>query len=179
MSLHVKIATTVNRVRTFWALGMVVAILWVVFSYPAWYLLFLLPFGFVTYMGCLFIAALVISRDLSDQDLREVEEADALQAVKDKLSSGDHDPEEVIELMEKAGFTDIVVVEETGPVIGNYKENPIYEYVLVKAPKATQLERYAYHGPAEVVDGIPQIPVLDGLIFAHVQGILYSKEQPV
>lgn len=170
MSLNEKIIYTVNRVSIVWAIMIGFVTLGTAMFLPVWCLILLIPFGIISYMEMITVAATILSRTVSEEELTAVEEEQALRDIKEQLA---------IQLMRAAGLTDVMAVEKMGPIMGNYKDKPIYEYVIVKSPGSKKSEKFLYHSPAILKNGMPEIPVLDGMIFCHVDGILYSKLQPV
>lgn len=177
--LQRKIGRAVDRARVAWALCSGVALIGVVMFLPLWAIFFWLIISIFTYFGTLLLTAWLLAASISTEELEAAEAEIKERDLKEKLASGDHQPEDTIQMMRDAGIVDVVEVDEVGPEIGTFKGNPIYEYVLMKSPASTAVQKFLYHGPANVVNGMPEIPVLDDMIFAHIDGVLYYyKTEP-
>jgi len=184
MSLHDKIVKAVNRARTAWAVMMGVAAIFTFSTAPnPWMWALLIPFGVISYMVTLAVVAFMLSGNVTEEDLKE---AEAKQDSLDVEAKRPNIPPETKKFLQDVGLKpdqvslhDIAVVSKTGPEIGMFKDKPIYEFIRVKVPGATKTDKLMYHGPAVVKDGQPEIPVVDGMIYALVEGVLYAKGQPV
>ena len=175
MALHDKIVKAVNRARTAWAAMMGGAIILVAVTTPTfWSFALLIPFGIISYMILLATMAWLLSGNVTEEDLREAEaKQDSLDVrMQDHVSIP-----EVEKVLAESGM-EMAVVKKLGPIVGAYRDKPIYEYINVKAVNAKRAEKFLYHGPANVINGVPEIPEIDGMVFAVVEGILYSKGQP-
>ena len=180
--LQDRVIVKVNRARTLWAFAFILG------AIPAFYYLPFLAFillypivGAATYMLTLIFVCLNISKDITQEEVDEANEEERLEQEEEKRRQlaakvAGKTPEEVMHIMKEADITQHSVVEETGPIIGHYRDVPIYMRVLMKAPGSELLEKFAYFGPARMVDGMPEIPVEEGKLFANIQGVLYAKE---
>lgn len=163
-----------------------------VFAYaPRWAILLLFPFALVSYAIIFIITMNSFVSKLSPEELEQVnaekqklaqerEKLDVVKDIADRQAAGENIPaDEVLEKLSAAGITDIVKVTALGPVVGTYRDKNIYEYIVVKMQKNKEDDKLMYYGPANIVDGVAQIPVFDGMIFACVDDILYFKETVV
>ena len=172
--LREKIGNKYNNARTVWAALMLIGIGLVAYFLPLWYLIVMIPVGIITYMLTLALVSLVISGELTEEEMEEVvhggEEVD-------KAFEGKKSAEEVAK-ENNVDIHDIMVVDDMGPIIGTYLDKPIYEYVDVKRPGEKVVQRFPYFGPADVKKGIPVIPSFEDMVFAVVEGVLYAITIP-
>ena len=157
-----RVIHTVNRARTVWLALMIIGMIITVVVKPAWMFMFI-PLGFFSYQIMLRIIASVIASQLTEEEISKLEKIDAKeeQAMVDK-------PKPVSEVT-------TAIVDIMGPIIGTYMNKPIYAFTMVKAPNEKETSKFTYHAPAAMIQGVPQIPVDPNILFACVEGILYSK----
>jgi len=151
----------------------------------AW--LLLIPFGFISYAICLFVTVNILASTIPPEEIAEAdrinkaEEYDrarleAVAKIAERQAAGEEIPtEEIMETLKAAGI-EVVKVVDTGPVIGSYRDKDIYQFIIVQQPKHDTPDEMTYYGPANIVNGIAQIPEIPGMIFACVENILYAKE---
>lgn len=180
--LQDRVIVKVNRARTIWAFAVILGAIPAIYFMPFLAFILLYPIAAaVAYMLTLLLVCADIARNTTEEEVDEANEEERREEAEEKLNLlaakvAGKTPEEIMELMKEADMTEHSVVEETGPIIGHYRDVPIYMWVLMKAPGSELLEKFAYFGPARMVDGIPEIPVEEGKLFANIQGVLYSKE---
>lgn len=178
MTLQQKIGRAVDRARISWAIIAGVSFVYALINYPWWALIIWAVLAVFTYFGTLLFTAWILAANITEEELQQAENEEKAKDLHDRIKANQVPPEELMKMMQDAGVTELVEVEEVGPEIGRYKDNPIYAYVLMKSPGSSELEKFLYHGPANMVHGVPEIPVIDGMLFAHIEGIIYSREQP-
>ena len=172
----------VNHARTIWAFAVILGALPAIYFMPFLAFILLYPIGaYATYMLTLLLVCADIARNTTQEEVDEANEEERREAAEEKRKllaekAAGKTPEEIMELMKEADMTEHTTVEETGPIIGHYRDVPIYMWVLMKAPGSELLEKFVYFGPARMDDGIPEIPVEEGKLFASIQGVLYAKE---
>jgi len=180
--LQDRVIQRVNRARTLWAFAFILGAIPALYFMPLVAFILLYPIiGAATYMLTLIYVCVSISADITPEEVKEADEEERLEKEEEKRKQlvakvVGKTPEEIKQIMKDADITAHSLVEETGPVIGHYRDVPIYMWVLMKAPGSELLEKFTYFGPARVVDGMPEIPVEEGKTFANIQGVLYAKE---
>lgn len=185
--IHSRIARAVRRTKLAWLAVMGLATWWAVANLTPLAWLLLVPFAFLSYTVLLFITVQILASTIPHEDLmdatakRDRDETarakmEVVAKIAERQAAGEDVPsEEVFEALNAAGV-EVVRVTDTGPVVGTYLGNDIYEFILVKMPSHEGIDRMDYHGPAEMVKGMAQIPVVEGKVFACVNDILYAKD---
>lgn len=186
--LNNRLRVALTRCKTLWWIVMLGATWYTAAQLPTWCMILLVPFAVVSYMFMLFITINILANTIPPEELlaAEAENAqnkadrsklDVLAKIAERKAAGEEvSPDEIMEAMAAAGVIDIARVTDMGPVVGTYRDSQIFEYILVKIPGKDVEDKLMYHGPANIVDGNPEIPVIDGMIFACVENILYAKE---
>lgn len=184
-----RLRVVIERVRRVWWLVMMAATVLTMMYMPVWCLLLLIPFAFISYFAIIyatisFLAATIPPEEIAEaaaenrkneadaKKLEAVEQLAKRQAAGEKVSD-----DEIIETLNSVGIVDIVKVDDIGPVVGTYRDKNIYEYIHINIAGEKEPTKLLYHGPAYMVNGIAEVPVIDGMIFACVDNILYSKEK--
>lgn len=159
--LNERLLKAMRRAKIAWLVTLAAAG-WFASAYlPVWAWLLLFPFAFLSYTVIIYATVVLLSYRISPEELAQAEASNM----------------EVAAATQPAPPPEIVAVPEVGPVIGTYKDNPIFEYILVQIPGQSRPEKLMYHGPANVVDGIVEIPDIDGMLFACAENILYAVQQ--
>jgi len=174
--LQRKLAKAVLIARGIWMLVMLGSFAFAAFFLPSIYLLLLIPFAILSYLMMLIIVGFTMSGQINEEVKKEFEEQNKIKELTEKIATGNHSPDEVMKMMHEVGITDAAVVEETSKVIGTYNGHEIFEWIYVKSPNMDKPAKFMYYGPAEVSNGMSIIPVVPGLLFACVQGVLYYIE---
>lgn len=193
MSTHLdeRLMKAHARCKAAWWITMIICAAYVWGNMSPWALLLLIPFGFILYLLFLYITVVILAFTIPQAEILQAdvdneaakakaEKIAALAEISARQQAGEVvETDEILEALNAAGVVDIVKVTDTGPVIGHYKDKEIYSHIMVKVPNSGDEDQMmVYHGPANIVDGTPEIPVIDGMIFACVENILYSKEVP-
>lgn len=185
--IHSRIKRAAYRTKLVWWAVMALATWWTVTNLTPLAWLLLVPFAFLSYTVLLFITVQILASTIPHEELMETtaqrdrEETaraklEVVAKIAERQAAGEDVPnEEVFEALNAAGV-EVVRVTDAGPVVGTYLGNDIYEFILVQMPKREGVDRMDYHGPAEMVNGMAQIPVVEGKVFACVNDILYAKD---
>lgn len=187
-NLRSRVESKFNTARTLWAAAMLAGAIAIGVLLPPWYLVLLVPIGIATYMLLLVIVSLIIAGNLSEEELEEINRANAETAAEEenpKLHAILNEPplegetsEQLVKKLNDVGIHDVTIIESKGPVVGRYLDKDIYEYIVIKRQGENETHTYPYFGPAEVKGGIPQIPVFDDMDLTCVDGILYCDKLP-
>ena len=186
--LDARLKIIIDRVRRMWLAIMAVSTVLTLAYMPWWCLILLIPFAFVAYFALLYATISFVAATVSPEEIAEAEAQnkvseedqarfDAVEKIATRQAAGEKIPDaEIIETLNSVGITDIVKVDDLGPVVGTYRDKNIYEYVHIQMPKDAERSKLLYHGPANIVNGVAELPVNDGMIFAIVDNIVYAKE---
>lgn len=135
MSVEERIGAAVERARALWAVAMSVAILWIIFTQPLWWLLPLVLVGVVSYFGVLLVTGVLMTIILPHD---EVQLAAQEQRLRELGTIENPTPEDILRAGIKVG--EIVAVSE---VIGRFGEIDIHDWVDIRTgPEKT--ERFVF-----------------------------------
>lgn len=184
-----RLRVVIGNVRRTWWFVMMGATVLTMLYMPIWCLLLLIPFAFISYFILMYVTITYLAAVIPPEEIAEADEANkqidhntaklqAVESIAKRQAAGEKVPdEEIIEVLKSVGIVDVVKVDDIGPVVGTYRDKDIYEYIHVNVPGEKEPTKLLYHGPAYMVNGVAEIPVIDGMIFACVDNILYSKEK--
>lgn len=171
MTIEERIALAVTKMRLFWALFMLASLVVTVVWLPLWTLLFLVPYGIITYFAALTITITYLSSTIEKKEVGVEEARVRLLALQECLAQP-VPPEEMRKLLDKAGLSQIAPIETVSEQIGTLNDRPIYEWVELYDPNTGKQERFVYFGPISDL-GAPEIA---GKVFANVDGVLYVRD---
>lgn len=183
-----RLLAALQRTKIVWWTIMIASTVATLVYLPLWYMILLIPFGILAAMVLMWVTVNILALRIpmteitaADAEL-EQEKLDAaknaaVEAIARRQAAGEEvSSEEVMEALNAAGIIEVVTVDNMGPVIARYMDTDIYEYIMVQMPKHDTIDKLLYHGPAKLINGVAEIPVIPGWIFANVNNILYSKD---
>jgi predicted transcriptional regulator len=183
-----RLLAALARTKIAWWAIMLASTAGVLFYLPWWYVILLLPFGIALAFVLMWMTVNILAWRISSSEIiaadaeLEQEKLDnaknaAVEDIARRQAAGEViSPEEVTKALDAAGIISLVTVDEIGPVIARYMDTDIYEYITVKIPGHDTIDKLMYHGPAQMIQGVAEIPVIKGWVFANVNNILYSKD---
>lgn len=144
------------------------------FQLPLWYLI---PIGLISYFGSVTLTILAKSRpDEEDEDANPL-----LLKLHEDLKAGrlEAGSEEMFNRMRECGIVDVYPIGEVSEtILGSFNGNTIYEWVEVQEPETQEMFKFYYHSPGQYeLDGTPILPEKEGVLFAHVDGIVYARDE--
>lgn len=151
-----KIETTLETTRRWWAIGMVLAFAFTLFTQPLWFLLFLIPLAVISYRSIHTFALLYLAA-----------------ALKEEIAAGALDEEVEEEPPELFGTF-------SPEIVGIFDGRNMYEWVQIVNPATKVAEKFFYYSPARYdKDGHPLISdeEMAAHRFAHVDGVFYAHDK--
>ena len=171
-----KIAAAVDHMRRLWAIWMVIITLLVIFSFPFWYVVFLVPLGVITYLGSITFTIIWLTASLNAR-AENNEDPELLKTLYDDLKSGkiEQGSKEMFERMQEAGVAPIGKFSDE--IVGQFNSQTIYEWVEVMNQHTKKFDKFVFWGPGKSdIEGNAMLPEQDGIVFATVNGIIYAKD---
>ena len=170
-----QVTSAVTKTKKLWFAFMLVMIaVCLFFQLPAWYLV---PIAVVSYFGSVTLTIIAKTRSLEED---EVENPLLLKLHQD-LEAGLVEPgsEEMFERMKECGIVDVYAVGDVSEeIVGVYNGHKMYEWVEIQDPESKEMFKFYYHGPGQYAgDGTPVLPEKDGVLYAHVEGVTYYREE--
>lgn len=178
--LEARIHRTIDTARTRWFQLWIASVIALAFTPMSWIAVTAIAIvgGVISYFITLVGVSMFISANVSQEEIAEaIKEKRALEDVQ-KAATPAQPIDDVPEEMLKAGFTERLDITATSETIGAYQGVELYDWVEVKtSPEETV--RFAYFGPAQIINGIQVIPEIVGKLFLNIEGVLYEKDVEV
>ena len=178
MTIQKRIAVAVGRTRLIWVIIMIIALNVTLVWLPFWYIIFLIPFGIISYVLLVLMTCLILRETITSKDIRTDKQVQKLKVIHENLKSGKLKPgDDLLEMLHEADLVEISHVKRfSEEIFGHINGKPMYEWVEMIDPTTKKNERFIYFGVATYDShGVPLLPDEKGKVYTHIEGVVYAR----